>query len=117
MRTLRTIMPIIALVFIGLTTMAEKKQNVDTAAFNKMVNLIKSKNFYVNVDAAFPSGNGSITVDTKYGSKRIGGEGYVSLANNPGELFIMDTVVTGHMPFFGRAYSIPYGDGDRKSVV
>lgn len=111
MRTLRTIMPIIALVFIGLTTMAEKKQNVDTAAFNKMVNLIKSKNFYVNVDAAFPSGNGSITVDTKYGSKRIGGEGYVSLASNPGELFIMDTVVTGHMPFFGRAYSIPYGEG------
>ncbi len=111
MKTLRNIVPIIALLLAGLTGMAKEKQKADTAAFNKMVQLVNSKNFYINVDAAFPMGNGSITVDTKYGSKRLGGEGYVSLANNEGELFIMDTVVTGHMPFFGRAYNIPYGDG------
>ena len=111
MKTLRNIVPIIALLLAGLTGMAKEKQKADTAAFNKMVQLVNSKNFYIHVDAAVPMGNGSITVDTKYGSKRLGGEGYVSLANNEGELFIMDTVVTGHMPFFGRAYNIPYGDG------
>ena len=111
MKTLKTFLPIIALLLTGFAGMAKEKEKVDTAAFNKMVRLVESKNFYVNVDAAFPMGNGSITIDTKYGTKRLGGEGYVSLANNQGELFIMDTVVTGHMPFFGRAYNIPYGDG------
>lgn len=111
MKTQKIILSIIALLVVGLPGMAEKKQKTDTAAFNKIVQLIKSKNFYVNVDAAFPMGNSSITIDTKHGSKRIGGEGYISLANNEGELFITDSVVTGHMPFFGRAYSIPYGEG------
>lgn len=111
MKTLKTIVPIIALLLAGFAGVAKEKQKVDTAAFNKMVRLVNDKQFYINVDAAFPMGNGSITIDTKYGTKRLGGEGYVSLANNEGELFIMDTVVTGHMPFFGRAYNIPYGDG------
>ena len=67
--------------------------------------------FYIEVDQAFPTGNSSITIDSKYGQKRIGGEGYVSLATNEGQLFILDTIATGRLPFFGRAYSTEYGQG------
>ena len=72
---------------------------------------MKSREFYIEVDQAFPTGNSSITIDSKYGQKRIGGEGYVSLSTNEGQLFILDTIATGRLPFFGRAYSTEYGQG------
>lgn len=111
MKTLKTIIPLGLLLLSCLFATAEKKQKADTAGLNKIVQLVQSRVFYVEVDQAFPSGNSSVTINSKYGQKRIGGEGYVSLANNEGQIFFMDTVATGRLPFFGRAYSVPYGEG------
>ncbi len=111
MKALKTIIPIGILLFSCLFAVAEKKQKADTAALNKIVQLMKSRIFYVEVDEAYPSGNSSVTINSKYGQKRIGGDGYVSLATNQGQIFFLDTVATGRLPFFGRAYSVPYGEG------
>ena len=111
MKTLKTIIPIGILLFTCLFAMGEKKQKSDTAGIAKIEQLMKSREFYIEVDQAFPTGNSSITIDSKYGQKRIGGEGYVSLATNEGQLFILDTIATGRLPFFGRAYSTEYGQG------
>ncbi len=111
MKTLKTIIPIGILLFTCFFAMGEKKQKTDTTGIAKIEQLMKSREFYIEVDQAFPTGNSSITINSKYGPKRIGGEGYVSLANNEGQLFILDTIATGHMPFFGRAYSTEYGEG------
>jgi len=111
MKTSRFILPIGLLLFSCLSlTAAEKKTKTDTAAFNKLVRLMESKHFYILVDDAFPSGNSSVTINSKHGSKTIGG-GHIPLTTNQGELFFLDTVATGHLPFFGRAYSLPYGQG------
>lgn len=111
MKTLKTIIPIGILLFTCLFAVGEKKQKTDTTGINKIEELMKSRIFYIVVDQAFPSGNSSITLDSKYGQKRIGSEGHVSLTTNEGEIFILDTVATGHLPFFGRAYSVEYGKG------
>lgn len=111
MKTLKTILPIGILLFFCLSAVAEKKQKTDTAALGKIERLMKSRIFYVEVDEAYPSGNSSVTINSKYGQKRIGGEGYVSLATNQGQIFFLDTIATGRLPFFGRAYSVPYGEG------
>ena len=86
MKTLKTIIPIGILLFTCLFTMGEKKQKSDTAGIAKIEQLMKSREFYIEVDQAFPTGNSSITINSKYGQKRIGGEGYVSLATNEGQL-------------------------------
>ena len=92
MKTLKTIIPIGILLFTCLFAMGEKKQKSDTAGIAKIEQLMKNREFYIEVDQAFPTGNSSITINSKYGQKRIGGEGYVSLATNEGQLFILDTV-------------------------
>ena len=112
MKINRFILTIGILLFSVLFTIAaEKKVKTDTAESNKLVKLIESKVFYIVVDDAFPTGNSSISISSKYGEKTIGGEGHVSLATNQGEIFFLDTVATGKLPFFGRAYSVPYGEG------
>ena len=83
MKTLKRIIPIGILLFSCLFAIAEKKQKADTAALNKIEKLMKSRMFYIEVDAAYPSGSGSITINSKYGQKRIGGDGYVSVATTP----------------------------------
>ena len=103
MKTLKTIIPIGILLFSCLFAVGEKKQKTDTTGIDKIEKLMKSRIFYIEVDQAFPTGNSSITIDSKYGQKRIGGEGYVSLATNYGQIFFLDTVATGRLPFFGRA--------------
>ena len=94
MKTLKTIIPIGILLFTCLFAMGEKKQKNDTAGITKIEQLMKSREFYIEVDQAFPTGNSSITIDSKYGQKRIGGEGYVSLASFEGQLFILDSLAT-----------------------
>lgn len=94
MKTLKTIIPIGILLFTCLFAMGEKKQKSDTAGIAKIEQLMKSREFYIEVDQAFPTGNSSTTIDSKYGQKRIGGEGYVSLATNEGQLFMLDTIAT-----------------------
>ena len=108
------------ILFVGLflsscfyTMATEKKTNSDTAAFNKIVQLVKSKKFCIYVDHAFPTGR-SITLDTRKGEKTIGGPKVIPLTTNRGEVFLYDSVATGILPFFGEAYTAPtYGEGAR----
>jgi hypothetical protein len=65
----------------------------------------------VEATDAYPTGSSSVTINSRQGTATLGGEGHVSLATNRGELFFRDTIVDGHLPFFGRAYSLPYGEG------
>ncbi len=111
MKTLKTIIPIGILLLPASSRWVKRNRKSDTAGIAKIEQLMKSREFYIEVDQAFPTGNSSITIDSKYGQKRIGGEGYVSLATNEGQLFILDTIATGRLPFFGRAYSTEYGQG------
>ena len=83
MKTLKTIIPIGILLFTCLFAMGEKKQKSDTAGIAKIEQLMKSREFYIEVDHAFPTG----------------------------QLFMLDTIATGRLPFFGRAYSTEYGQG------
>ena len=39
------------------------------------------------------------------------GGGDVSRFNPRGKITVKDSVAEGHLPFFGRAYSLPYGEG------
>ena len=62
MKTLKTIIPIGILLFTCLFAMGEKKQKNDTAGITKIEQLMKSREFYIEVDQAFPTGNSSITI-------------------------------------------------------
>jgi hypothetical protein len=113
MKTLKYILPAGIVLLSCLTAAAGERKRVkeDSAAFRALVQLVKSKVFHVEATDAYPLGNSSVTITSRHGSTTLGGEGHVSLATNRGELFIRDSVVTGHLPFFGRAYSLPYGEG------
>ncbi|MDR2131592.1 MAG: DUF4251 domain-containing protein [Odoribacteraceae bacterium] len=113
MNTLKCILSAGVLLFSCLSAPAgeRREEKRDTTAFDKLVALVKSQVFYVEATDAYPTGNSSVTITSQHGTTTVGGEGHVSLAANRGELFFRDTVVTGHLPFFGRAYSLPYGEG------
>lgn len=55
---------------------------------------IENNRFKVTVTKAFPSGGQT-----------------VDLLSNPGFIIIKDSLAQGSLPFFGRAYSVPYGKG------
>lgn len=93
MKTLRivSILSIFILYFSVCNANPEKKK--DARPFNKVLTLVDSHEFTINVDYAYPSGGRS-----------------VSLASNGGTIVMKGDSVQGHLPFFGRAYSLPYGD-------
>ncbi|MDR2414344.1 MAG: DUF4251 domain-containing protein [Odoribacteraceae bacterium] len=112
MNTLRCILATSALLVCLTSAGSErKKEKIDTTAFNKIVELVKSKVFRVEATDAYPTGNSSVTLSSPHGTTTLGGEGHVSLAGNRGELLFRDSIVTGHLPFFGRGYTLPYGEG------
>ncbi len=108
---MKTTISIGIFLFACLFAWGEKKQKNDTTGMAAIEQLIKSREFYIEVDQAFPMGNSSITINSQFGTKQLGGDGYISLATNKGQLFMLDSIATGHMPFFGRAYSTEYGKG------
>ncbi|MDR0766340.1 MAG: DUF4251 domain-containing protein [Odoribacteraceae bacterium] len=113
MNTLRCILAASALL-VCLTSAASerKKEKTDTTAFGRIATLVKNKTFRVEVTDAYPTGNSSVTISSPGGgSTTLGGEGHVSLSGNRGELLFQDSVVTGRLPFFGRGYTLPYGEG------
>ncbi|WP_239063565.1 DUF4251 domain-containing protein [Bacteroides sp. 51] len=56
--------------------------------------LIKSGNYKIEVSIAYPRGGKSVPLTSSY------------------DLEIRNDSVISHLPFYGRAYSIPYGGGD-----
>ncbi|MDR1414851.1 MAG: DUF4251 domain-containing protein [Odoribacteraceae bacterium] len=112
MKTLRFILAAGALAFATPSLAGDgARTKGDTAAFGKIVRLVESRQFRVEATDAYPTGNSSVTIESRHGSTTLGGEGHVSLVANRGELVFRDSVVTGRLPFFGRAYSLPYGEG------
>lgn len=71
----------------------EEKIRQTEEAFQAMRSLIESKAFQIEINRVFPTSGKD-----------------VSRFNPQGEIIINDTIAKGHLPFFGRAYSLPYGD-------
>jgi hypothetical protein len=69
-----------------------KEEKVENEA--KLREAIENRTFIVEVDRALPSSGSARTLTSPY-----------SLTINGDE-------VKSHLPFFGRAYSVPYGGGD-----
>jgi hypothetical protein len=112
MKTSKYIITAGALMLSCLAFAGERsREKNDTTAFARLARLVESRCFRVEATDAYPTGNSSVTISSRNGSTTLGGEGHVSLATNRGELFFRDSVVSGHLPFFGRAYSLPYGEG------
>lgn len=56
--------------------------------------LLESRQFEVEIIHVYPQGGGD-----------------VSRFNPRGRITVKDSVAEGHLPFFGRAYTLPYGEG------
>lgn len=78
------------------TSQAQKKADKikkTEQEFQKTLELVNTNQFQVDIDRVHPQ-NG---MD-------------VNRFNPQGEIIIKDSVAKGSLPFFGRAYSLPYGD-------
>ncbi|MEG1738278.1 MAG: DUF4251 domain-containing protein [Odoribacter sp.] len=99
---MKTVWLILSLfLFVGsLPVSAQKKNSKEEKAarleeaFQKTQVLVKSNHFKINIDRVY----------TQSGQD-------VSRFNPSGEIIITDSVAKGNLPFFGRAYSLPYGEG------
>lgn len=98
MKTRYLLMLIVALVF-SVPTMAQKLSKEEKAAkqekaFQETKALIESKHFQIDIDRVYPQSGHD-----------------VSRFNPKGKITITDSLAKGNLPFFGRAYSLPYGEG------
>ena len=62
-------------------------------AFQEMEKLVAGRHFQIEINRVYP----------QYGFD-------VSRFNPTGSILVQDSVARGHLPFFGRAYSLPYGE-------
>jgi hypothetical protein len=98
MKTTRVLIAILIWVMMGSCwVMAQKKSRSqrNTEAFARLTQLIDSKQYRFEADFAYPS---SYPV--------------VNLSTNPNSLDVKDSIGEVWLPFFGRAYSVPYGDSE-----
>lgn len=91
---------LILLAFIigfGGTAEAQRKNkatqdSLSAQQFNRVKTLMESNRFQVKIDRVHPASGGDLTQ-----------------FNPDGTITLNDSVATGKLPFFGRAYSLPYG--------
>lgn len=62
-------------------------------AFQEMEKLVAGRHFRIEIDRVYPQSGFD-----------------VSRFNPTGDIWVRDSVARGHLPFFGRAYSLPYGE-------
>lgn len=74
-------------------TKEEKAAKLEKA-FEETRALVESKQFQIDIDRVYPQRGGD-----------------VSRFNPRGKITVRDSTAKGNLPFFGRAYSLPYGDG------
>lgn len=79
-----------SLLSISVAYPQEKKER----EFETIRSLVESNRFKVEVDRALTSGGRN-----------------VDLFSNKGYIEVNDSIAKGFLPFFGRAYSVPYGKG------
>ena len=63
-------------------------------AFREMQTLVNGKQFQIKIDRVYPQSGHD-----------------VSRFNPNGKITIKDSIAEGRLPFFGRAYNLPYGEG------
>ena len=84
----------IVLLLAGQSLYAQSKKEKKEQKANEVKELIDSKRFTVDVDRAIPMGGRSVNLTSHYSLEMRG-----------------DSVIS-YLPYFGRAYSAPYGGGD-----
>lgn len=78
-----------------LPASAQKKQAIQAQSekqFQQMTELVNSLHFEIKIDRVYPQNGMDVS--------RFNPEGVIS---------ITDSTAKGHLPYFGRAYSLPYG--------
>lgn len=96
MKTLKSFIIIgLALLIGGAQPMfAQSKKEKREQKEKEVMELLSSGNFSIDVDRALPMGGKSVNLTSPY-SLELRGDSAIS-----------------HLPYFGRAYSVPYGGGD-----
>lgn len=84
----------IVLVIAGQSLCAQTKKEKREQKEKEVKELIESKRFTINVDRAIPMGGRSLNLTSPY-SLEMRGDSAIS-----------------YLPYFGRAYTAPYGGGD-----
>ena len=84
----------IVLLLAGQSLYAQSKKEKREQKANEVKELIDSKRFTVDVNRAIPMGGRSLNLTSPYSLEMRG-----------------DSVIS-YLPYFGRAYSAPYGGGD-----
>lgn len=72
---------------------AEKAEKTELE-FQQTLKLVESKHFKVKINKVYPTGGFDVS--------RFNPEGHINIS---------DSTAEGRLPFFGRAYSAPYGEG------
>lgn len=91
MKKLSLLLLTISLMFAGQTnTIAQEKEKNEQ--FQNTVEIVENGNFIFTAQRAFPQGGRSVDLTTNYG--------FIEISDDTGE---------ARLPFFGRAYSVPYG--------
>ena len=85
----------IVLLLAGQSLYAQSKKEKREQKANEVKELIDSKRFTIDVNRAIPMGGRSLNLTSPYSLEMRG-----------------DSVIS-YLPYFGRAYSAPYGGGDR----
>lgn len=78
----------------GNTMFAQSKQEKKEQKEKEVKELLESGSFKIDVDRALPMSGSSVNLTSSY-SLELRGDSAIS-----------------HLPYFGRAYSVPYGGGD-----
>lgn len=85
---------ILILSFLLSLSFVRASESKKDSQFENIRQLVTSNRFRAEADRAFPSRGKTI-----------------DLFSNRGFITLSDSLARGFLPFFGRAYSLPYGDG------
>ena len=95
MRTKKQIFMLLLALLVGIPTLsAQSKKEKKEQKKETVKKLIESENYKIDVNTAMPMRGRSIPLTSPY------------------SLEIRNDSVISYLPYFGRAYSIPYGGGD-----
>ena len=95
MRTKKQIFMLLLALLVGIPTLsAQSKKEKKEQKKEAVMKLIESENYKIDVNTAMPMRGRSIPLTSSY------------------SLTIRNDSVISYLPYYGRAYSIPYGGGD-----
>ena len=92
MRTKKQIFMLLLALLVGIPTLSAQQSKKEKK--EPVMKLIESENYKIDVNTAMPMRGRSIPLTSSY------------------SLTIRNDSVISYLPYYGRAYSIPYGGGD-----